>query len=141
MPHALQEKFQITTPVAHKDEADDKWVWPVDKAHESQDSVPQYNPSNPGRVHLKRLNRMPPGMGIENQTSIQIENIPLVMSGENDVSGDVNPASFKDGFKVIGMKGTDDQYTGEHVDHFYGEAVGDDGNVGFIERNNYLDRM
>jgi hypothetical protein len=39
------------------------------------------------------------------------------------------------------MNGTDDLYTGEHVDQFYGEAVDEDGKVGFAERNNYLDRM
>jgi hypothetical protein len=30
---------------------------------------------------------------------------------------------------------TDDLYTGEHCDHFYGDADG------FVERNNYLDRL
>ena len=60
--------------------------------------------------------------------------MPLVISGQSDVSQDTNPESLERGFKKREMKGTDDQYTGEHMDHFYGDAGG------FVERNNYLDR-
>ena len=119
----LQEKLQITVPA--KDEAGEGWV-SADSARDSQSDVPSF---------LARFNKMPPGMEIDNQCSAEINNMPLVMSGQNDVSKDVNDTAFKEGFKVREMNGTDDQYTGEHVDLFYGDAGG------FVERNNYLDRM
>jgi hypothetical protein len=53
--------------------------------------------------------------------------------------------AFKFGFTRKEMRGADDVYTGEHIDHFYGEAVGKDDTEqtyeGFVERNNYLDRI
>jgi hypothetical protein len=77
---------------------------------------------------------MPPGMELDNQSSLEMHQMPLSMAGETDVSKDTNPESFREGFKRVDMKGTDDLYTGEHTDLWYGDAGG------FVERNNYLDR-
>jgi hypothetical protein len=38
------------------------------------------------------------------------------------------------------MRATDDEYSNAHVDAFYAE-MDVDGEVGFVERNNTLDRM
>lgn len=128
----LQEKLQITVPA--KDEAGEGWA-SADSARDSQSDVPSFLARTSASVDMNRFNKMPPGMEIDNQCSAEINNMPLIMSGQSDVSKDTNDASLKDGFKVRDMNGTDDQYTGEHVDLFYGDSGG------FMERNNYLDRM
>lgn len=131
MPHALQEKFQITVPAVN--EPDDPWV-SFESQRESQACVPQWDNARADDNHLDRFNAMPPGMDIDVQPAAQIDQMPLSMAGETDVSKDTNPEAYARGFKKREMKGTDDQYTGEHIDHFYGDAGG------FVERNNYLDR-
>jgi hypothetical protein len=56
------------------------------------------------------------------------------------VTDDVTAGSLKTGFDRKECCPTDDQYTREHNDAFYDE-VHVDGVTGFVERNNYLDRM
>jgi hypothetical protein len=57
--------------------------------------------------------------------------MPLVQAGSTDPTG---VSGLDKGYDRKDMKGTDDLYTGEHADLFYGDAGG------FVERNNYLDR-
>jgi hypothetical protein len=138
---SLQEKFQVILPP--KPGEDDGTEW---KSFESQRKTFQS-----GEVHVNnrtadeevggKFNFGPPGMDISDQPRVQINNMPFVMAGSTDFSADTNLQSFDKGFKRQEMKGTDDQYTGEHVDQFYGEAVDEKGNAGFVERNNYLDRL
>lgn len=70
--------------------------------------------------------------------------MPLTQSTESDVHFCDTPKDLTRGFGAYEMSGTDDMYTNEHVDLFYGEVVGQDdvGDkvVGFAERNNYMDR-
>lgn len=121
---SLQEKFQASFP--YKGEDGEKWAMVPRKTytidHQEAAGLP------PLGIKAKRLAQM-----------------PLTTAGQSDESKRlVNNNSLRDGFTYIGMSGTDDQYTGENMDHFYGEAVGNDdaGNrvTGFVERNNYLDR-
>jgi hypothetical protein len=128
--HPLQEKFQITVPA--KEEAGEGWV-PFESARQSQEKVGDWNNCSADEVDFRRFNEMPPGMDITQKRS-EVNNMPFSMAGETDVSKDTNEGAFYRGFTKRQMKGTDDQYTGEHVDHFYGDAGG------FVERNNYLDR-
>ena len=86
-------------------------------------------------VDTRKFNMLPPGMELANQWRSEQNKQPLVMAGESDVSKDTNGSAFMNGFTRRKMRGTDDLYTGEHVDHFYGDAGG------FSERNNYLDRI
>lgn len=117
--HPLQEKFQIMVP--NKGEGDEgPWV--------SDSSARHTRP-----VDTSCMNDLPPGMGIDQENS-DIRNMPLSLAGRTDVSDHMNQKAIDDGFAKLPMKGCDDQYTGEHVDHFYGDAGG------FVERNNYLDR-
>ena len=110
--HPLQEKFQITVPA--KDEDGEPWVMPTYKVRGMVDG---------------KFNVMP------SLNSQGTDGMPMVLSGSSDVSGaQVRPENLLRGFEKVEMKGCDDQYTGEHVDHFYGDAGG------FVERNNYLDR-
>ena len=68
----------------------------------------------------------------------------LSLAGRTDRTNNARPEDLKRGWDSHLMRPDDDQYTGEHVDLFYGEVHGqDDGGdtyTGFVERNNYLDR-
>lgn len=118
----LQEKFQVILPP--QPDEDDGTEW---KTFESQRRTAPVK---------ENLNEMPVNMQLENQNPIS-----RVISGSTDFSADANPEAFDKGYARHAMNGTDDLYTGEHVDHFYGEAVDEEGKVGFAERNNYLDRI
>ena len=120
----LQEKFQVTAERPKKSSAD--WVTPA-SARRSKSSP-------------EDLNCLPPGDNIGAQHLIDNPALPRVMSGETDVTQDWNPSAVKNGFKRFDVKPTDDAYTAEHVDTFYGEAVAD-GETGFVERGNLLDRI
>lgn len=128
----LQEKFQITAPSNKNDDAnEEKWVTP-DSQHVR---YPEYTLG-------EGFNVLPP-TGLH-EPVISEHQMPLVLAGSTDVTDCVSGSALKDGFVHHNMEGTDDQFTGEHVDLFYGEAVGtnDAGHevTGFVERNNYLDR-
>ena len=121
---SLAEKFQITVPA--KDEDGEGWagVKSVRKTHDCEQPCDG-----------AKFNRMP---------RIEIDEMhPFAhgLAGSNDVSGIRKATDYEQGFARREMKSTDDQYGGEHIDLFYGEAVDEKGNHGFVERNNYLDRM
>lgn len=119
----LQEKFQVEFP---DKTGNHQWVEPSTARRAK--SAPEY------------LNCLPPGDDIGDQQLIDNPAIPRVMSGETDVSQDWNESAVKNGYKRFDVKPTDDAYTAEHVDTFYGEAKsGSD--VGFVERGNLLDRI
>lgn len=120
----LQEKFQVTAERPKKSSHE----WVSDKS------------ARRAKSESMDLNRLPPGTDIDAQSLIDSPPIPRVMSGETDVTQDWNASAVKNGFKRFDVKPTDDSYTGEHVDTFYGEAVSD-GDVGFVERGNLLDRI
>jgi hypothetical protein len=122
---SLAEKFQITIP-PKKDDSDSTWASFGQNRDVSCCPLPD---------DCTKFNNMP---------SLHIEGKYMFargFGGDSDVSGGVNPESLKVGFHRREMKATDDQYGGEHVDLFYGEAVDEDRNRGFAERNNYLDRI
>lgn len=128
--HPLQEKFQITIPA--RDEDGEQWQ--TFEQNRDVRNLPEWCNYDAEEVDGRKFNMLPPGMDISNQWRSEINQQPMVMAGESDVSKDTNPAAWRYGYTKRKMRGTDDQYTGEHVDHFYGDAGG------FVERNNYLDR-
>lgn len=121
--HPLQEKFQIITP--GKIEGEEPWV--------SFESARDLNGER-ATGNTQVLRDMPPGMDVDNQDSTEQNQMPFSLAGRTDVSDGMGAQALECGYTKLGMKGSDDLYTGEHVDHFYGDAGG------FVERNNYLDR-
>lgn len=117
---SLKEFFQITVLV--KEEAGEPWV-----SAESQHT----NKGNLYPDSSVRFNKMP----ISNIDDGRTDYIPLSLAGQTDVTDNLQPPALQNGFTSVPMKGTDDQYTGEHCDLFYGDSGG------FVERNNYLDRI
>jgi hypothetical protein len=125
---SLKEKFQITVP--GKDTGDEPWA-----TFESARDVrgePTYNNNTSCEVAMGFFNEMPPNMDIDNAVKKPCK-MEWFLDGDNDVTKN-DPDFLKKGYSKFRLKGTDDQYTGEHIDLFYGDAGG------FIERNNYLDR-
>ena len=122
---SLAEKFQITIPA--KPEDDHEWATFKSARNNMWEPTPE---------HGAKFNEMP-------RSGLDYNKYEFArgFGGDTDVSGGVNPVSLAAGFKRREMKGTDDQYSGEHCDLFYGEAVDENGKVGFAERNNYLDRL
>lgn len=128
MSGLLQEKFQITVPA--KKEAGHDW-----------DTFKKNRDTHGVDAGCDKFNDMPPGMDIDDQCRPAPGKFACNLAGESDVSANmVAKSAMVKGYARIKMGATDDQYTGEHVDLFYGEAKDEDGNVGFAERNNYLDR-
>jgi hypothetical protein len=131
---SLKEKFQITLP--GKETGNEPWA-SFESARDTHGEAP-YNNKTAFQEPDGKFNETPPGMDIDNQCKFQPK-MQWFLDGDNDVTK--NDKDFlKKGYSRAKMSGTDDQYTGEHIDLFYGEAHGDDGEVGFVERNNYLDR-
>ena len=140
MREPLSEHFQITAPA--KEEAGEPWV--------DFNSVRKPRLVTGGKLDLPskqghsyttdRLNIIPSTEILEPTQSWG----DLQRAGATDVTDNVNDADIIRGWDRHLIKPQDDQYTGEHVDLFYGTVVGmDDGGnkvTGFVERNNYLDR-
>lgn len=126
---SLAEKFQITVPFSEKAD-DDGTEWASDKSA-------RINTGNTPPGAGEKFNRMPVGYDATCAKDYFVKGF----GGNTDVTGDVDSSSVEKGYKRREMNATDDQYNGEHIDLFYGEAVDEKGNVGFAERNNYLDRI
>ena len=123
-----QEKFQ--TIQTEPKSANDEWV--------DFSSVRRVNGTPSGKTAM--FNALPPGADIDDQAVAEIRGMPESLAGETDVSADTNSQSMAHGYRRLAMRPTDDMYTNEHCDAFYGEAKVD-GDVGFCERNNMLDRI
>ena len=147
MPKVVQEKFQVTLREDSKDEGQYGWV---------TDSSMRAKKGNPGREgkaggdhasHVMNnamfVNSLPPGMDIEDQEFCDIRQMGINTAGnmtsalaQGDVTNfEVTADSLRKGFDKKALLQTDDEYTREHNDAFY-DDVG-----GFVERNNYLDRL
>lgn len=134
---SLKEKFQITLPGKVND--GEGWT-SFESVRNTKNEYPYQNHTSTQETDGK-FNELPPGMDTTNQFGGTNEEMGYSLSGDTADESSFTPATaFKKGYFQKPMRGTDDQYTGEHIDLFYGEAYGDDGEVGFVERNNYLDR-
>lgn len=144
MPGILQEKFQVDNPQQGNDDASSGWL--TDKSARVKKGTPGRE-GRPGGDHASQhMNNavnyasLPPGMEIEDQEMTDQRQFATTMGGESDVSKDWNAEAVKKGFKRLPMRATDDEYSNAHVDAFYDE-MDVDGEIGFTERNNVLDRL
>ena len=144
MPKVVQEKFQVTLP----NETETSY-WVTDKEMRAK----KYHPAREGGKggdsmsrfsgNSMMLHSLPPGMDIEDQELADIRqmgvnvagNFPTTLAQGDYTNHEVNRQSLREGFDKKALLQTDDEYTREHNDAFY-DDVG-----GFVERNNYLDRL
>jgi hypothetical protein len=135
MSRIVQEKQEILEPYEDNDDAHGGWVSDA-SARRGKDRISS----------TTLLNSMPPGSNIANQERRTIRPMGTNLAGrrgrdrlaQGDRTQDINRRSLLDGFDRKPMAPTDG--TTEHGDMFYGEAEVD-GDVGFAERNNTLDRL
>lgn len=141
----LQEKFQRTM----QRPAEEPKAWTTPKAvrrvvvQESQHYAPIGDKAaaagKQAEFDAPRTNRMPPGQEIMDQVQSRQYEQPYSNAGATDESNSVNAAMLIKGYQRQQMRPEDEMYNDEHEELFYGTAEVD-GDVGFVERNNYLDR-
>lgn len=145
------EKFQVENGPTH-DEGGGQWV--DDRSARTKKGMPGREGRHGGDHESKAMNNavffngLPPGMDTEDQEVTDQRKMGMSYNGNNPsryASGDVtndecSPQNLKDGFSRKAYAPTDDMYTNEHCDTFYSEAKVD-GEVGFVERGNVLDRL
>jgi hypothetical protein len=139
----VQEKFQVTPPQNRNEESSG---WVTDRSVRVKKGLPGHEGRSGGDPQSKltgkalMFNSTPPGMDIEDQELTDQRRLKMTQGGETDVSADYNSGAVKKGYTRRKACPTDDQYTNEHSDAFYG-SIKVDGVEGFVERNNMLDRM
>lgn len=152
MSKVVQEKFQVDMPFSEGPRPKSE-SWVTDTQARAKKNMPGREglPGGDSNSRFSDLNAMfntlPPGMDIEDQEVSDIRRMGMSFNGNNpidgaagDVTRDVTPTSLRTGFDRKKLLNTDDAYTREHNDAFYDDMVVD-GDVGFVERNNMLDRM
>lgn len=141
MSKIVQEKFQVDNPQNTNDDAHSGWV--SDRSARTRKGLQTRAPNgNFESFSADQYNRLPPGMGIEDQEIADIHSQPMggSLGSGTQVTDDVTTTSLRQGFDRKPLRPTDDMYTREHNDAFY-DSVEVDGVEGFVERNNMLDRM
>jgi hypothetical protein len=145
----IQEKFQVTYADYNSMGEEDIQGWTDDQSMRAKKGLPgrEGAPGGDGNsrwsMNAVMLNSLPPGMDIEDQELNDIRQMGINTAGnmgdalaQGDLTNmEINAYSLRKGFDKKELLQTDDAYTREHNDAFY-DDVG-----GFVERNNYLDRM
>lgn len=142
MSRIVQEKFEVRAP--KKPEGVEGTGWASDSSARTRRGL-QTRGRSDGRYESFQgddLNQLPPGMNISDQ---EHADLPTPAMAENFGTGsqatsDVTRTSMRTGFDRKDLSPTDDMYTREHNDAFY-DTVEVDGVEGYVERNNYMDRM
>jgi len=144
MPGILQEKFQVDYPQQGNDDEHSGWI--SDKSARTKKGTPGREGRAGGDPASKHINNavnfasLPPGTDVEDQEMTDQRALKMTMGGESDQSQDWNAEAVSKGFSRKTMRATDDEYSNAHVDAFYDE-ISVEGEVGFVERNNVLDRL
>lgn len=139
MSRIVQEKFEVRPPQNHNDEESG---WVSDSSARTNKNLRTRAPKGMYERAGSALNDLPPGMNIEDQNLADIDSQPMAsgnMGNGTQVTTDVTSKSLREGYQPHTMRSTDDMWTNEHQDAFYGE-INVDGVTGFLERNNMLDR-
>jgi hypothetical protein len=153
MSKIVQEKFQVNEPQNTNDDPHGGWVSDASaRKGKSRRQGSEASEMLPGMLNRSAnsldmpLNYLGPGMDIDAQANADIREMGINSGGglgnrlaRGDRTQDVNQRSLREGFNRKPLRPTDDMYTREHNDAFY-DTVEVDGVVGFVERNNMLDR-
>lgn len=140
MSRIVQEKFEVRAPRAEPAER----AWASDASARTRKGLQTRGGGN-GQYEsypADTLQCLPPGMNIDAQehADLPTPREAADMGTGSQATSDVNQTSARQGFDRKAMSPTDDMYTREHNDAFY-DTVEVEGVEGFVERNNYLDRM
>ena len=150
MPKFVQEKFQVNLPLDPPE--DHQWMLDArgartKKGMPGREGRPGGDPSSRHMNNAVLYNTLPPGMDIDDQEFCDSRELNFSIAGNfarghnaGDRTQDLNATSLRKGFDRKVCCPTDDMYTREHNDAFY-DSPEVDGQEGFVERNNYLDRL
>lgn len=138
MSKIVQEKFEVHSEPA----GDGPEGWVSDKSARDTNGLTTRNTGSGRYQGRSGYNCLPPGSNIEDQECRDIPPEPKAggLGSGTQATDDVNATSLRQGFDRKRMRPTDDMYTNEHNDAFYGSAKVD-GVEGYVERNNMLDRL
>ena len=149
MSRVVQEKFQVRS--IDTDERPQSWT--TDKEARAKKNLPGREGLAGGDAPSRFMddatfyNGLPPGADLEDQEVTDQRQMGINTSGgfptmlaRGDRTQDLTARSLRTGFDIKRCCPQDDQYSREHNDAFYDE-IEVDGQVGFIERNNMLDRL
>jgi hypothetical protein len=136
----VQEKFEVHSP--RKPEGVEGSGWVSDASARDRNGLSTRNAYSGRYQGRNGYNDLPPGSNIDDQSCRDIPPEPMAgsLGTGTQATDDVNTTSLREGFDRKQMRPTDDMYTREHNDAFY-DSVEVDGVEGFVERNNYLDRL
>lgn len=154
MSKIVQEKFEVRPAQQPNDDAKemgDRWVTDTEarakKGMPGREGLPGGDYNSRYGTNNVLFNGLPPGMDIEDQEVVDARKMGINVAGgfptehaAGDRTQDLSAQSLLVGFDRKEMRPTDDMYTREHNDAFYDE-VSVDGVTGYVERNNYLDRL
>lgn len=140
MSKIVQEKFQVNNPQNSNDDSNSGWV--SDASARTRHGL--QTRGGMGRYEPYRgdfYNILPPGSDIKDQEVSYQPQMSMAgcLGSGTQVTDDVTVESLRKGYDRKKLLSTDDMYTREHNDAFY-DVVRVDGDEGFIERNNMLDR-
>lgn len=152
MTKIVQEKFQVNYPDKHSS-AESQTSWCTDQEARAKKGTPGREGRPAGDRASRYMNNarfygsLPPGEDIEDQELCDIRKMGVSFNGnlcEGGATGDrtqeLTAEVLRKGFSRKKLLSTDDEYTREHNDAFY-DVVDVDGDEGFVERNNMLDRL
>ena len=157
MSKIVQEKFEVHSRAEPNDDATgenhDHGGWITDAEARAKKNLPGREGLPTGDSNSRFMNNavmfnsLPPGMDIEDQEVCDIRRMGVNLAGNmgnelarGDRTQDVTRRSLVTGFDRKMLRPTDDMWTREHNDAFY-DTIDVDGVEGFVERNNYLDRV
>lgn len=144
MSRIVQEKFEARVEENANDDAQNGWA--SDKSVRTKKGVPGREGRAGGDWDSKTMDNavhyqsLPPGTDITDAEISDVRKQRLITAGTDDVTDNPSGGDFKSGFVKLRLQPTDDMYTREHNDAFY-DDVTVDGVTGYVERNNYLDRL
>ena len=150
MSKIVQEKFQINYPYQKNDDArnvtsGENWVTDAEarakKNMPGREGLPGGDSNSRFGTVSAMFHSLPQGMDIEDQEYCDIRKMEVRdVINYDQVTKDATTRSLVTGFDRKKLLNTDDEYTREHNDPFYSDMVVED-EIGFVERNNMLDRL
>lgn len=143
MSRIVQEKFEVRPEQKPEGTEGGAWIIGNNSARDRHNLQTRSQATGKFESQAGDLyNSLPPGMDIDDQEVANIRGLPMAggLGSGTQETEDVTGESLRRGFDRKQLSPVDDMYTREHNDAFY-DTIEMDGVEGFVERNNYLDRL
>jgi len=140
MSRIVQEKFEVRAGKQPEGVEDSGWA--SDASARTKHGLTTRNTGSGRYQGREGYTCLPPGTNISDQevADTRTPGEAGEMGTGSQATHDVDATSIRQGYSHKPMSPTEDMYTREHNDAFY-DTVEVEGVEGFVERNNYLDRL